>query len=355
MPTIAEIADTLDAVLEGDGNAEIAGLAGLQDASGNDISFLSNPKYAPLVEGTKAAAVIVNAEWRGTAPCALLRVQDADAAFARVASLFSPPPIPVVPGVHPAAVVADSAQLGEEISIGPYCVVEPDARIGDGTVLVAFCYVGHEVVIGNNCKLLPHVSICERTRMGNRVTINNGAVVGSDGFGYVRKGAVWEKIPQIGIVEIGDDVEIGANAAVDRARFGKTVIGKGTKIDNLCQIAHNCRVGENTAMAAQVGISGSTMIGNSVMLGGQAGLAGHLKVGDGAIVGAQGGVTKDVPPATFVSGYPAMPHRKATKMHAHVMRLPELKARVRELERRIEELEQGQTRTPDDAGPVSET
>jgi UDP-3-O-[3-hydroxymyristoyl] glucosamine N-acyltransferase len=351
MPTIAQIADALDATLEGNGEGEITGVAGLQDASGGDISFLSNPKYASLVGSTQAAAVIVSADWRGTAPCALLRVKNADAAFARVAPLLGPSPIPAVPGIHPTAIVADTAQLGQDISIGPYCVVEPDARVGDGTILVAFCYVGHEVTIGDHCKLFPNVSIRERTRLGNRVTIHNGAVIGSDGFGYVREGAEWKKIPQIGIVEVADDVEIGANVTVDRARFGKTVIEKGAKIDNLCQIAHNCHIGENAAMAAQAGISGSTTIGRNVMLGGQAGVAGHITVGDGAIVGGQGGVTKDVPAGTFVSGYPAMPHRKATKMHAHVMRLPELKARVRELERQIEELKQGQTRAPGDAGP----
>ncbi len=350
MPTVAEIADALEAVLEGSGDAEITGLAGLEDASHGDISFLSNPKYASLVESTRASAVIVNADWQGTAPCALLRVKSADAAFARAASLLGPPPIPVVPGVHSTAVVAESAQLGDGVAIGPYCVVEPDTRIGNGTVLVAFCYVGQETVIGDACKLFPHVSVRDRSRVGDRVTIHNGAVIGSDGFGYVREGGEWKKIPQIGIVEIEDDVEIGANVTVDRARFGKTVIGKGTKIDNLCQIAHNCRIGENTAMAAQVGISGSTTVGNSVMLGGQAGLSGHVKVGDGAVVGAQGGVSKDVPAGTFVSGYPAMPHHKAAKMRAHVKRLPQLKARVRELERRISELEQGQTRAPGDAG-----
>lgn len=350
MPTIADIANVLDAVLEGNGDTEITGLASLQGAQGSDISFLSNSKYASLVEGTGAAAVIVNADWRGNAPCALLRVQNADAAFVKAAALLGPPPIPVTPGIHPTAVVADTAQIGEDVAIGPYCVVEAEARIGDGTVLAAFGYVGHETLIGNGCKLFPHVSIRERTRIGDRVTIHNGAVIGSDGFGYVRNGPVWEKIPQIGIVEIGDDVEIGANVTIDRARFGKTVIGKGTKIDNLCMIAHNCRIGENTAMAAQAGISGSTTIGNSVMLGGQAGVAGHLNIGDGAVVGGQGGVTKDVPPGTFVSGYPAMPHLKSRKMHANVMRLPGLKAKVHELEQRIKELEQGQTRTPDDAG-----
>jgi len=205
--------------------------------------------------------------------------------------------------------------------------------------LVAGCYVGHDVVMGSDCKLQPQVSIRERAKIGNRVIIHNGTVVGSDGFGYTPdKAGVWHKVMQLGIVEIGDDVEIGANVAIDRARFGKTKIGNGVKIDNLVQIAHNVVIEDHAVMASQVGISGSTRICGHVQLGGQAGLAGHLKVGEWSVVGAQAGVTKDVPSKHFVSGYPAMDHRKATKMHAHMMRLPALKARVKQLEEEIEKL-----------------
>jgi UDP-3-O-[3-hydroxymyristoyl] glucosamine N-acyltransferase len=211
--------------------------------------------------------------------------------------------------------------------------------VGDRTVIGAGCYVGHGARIGADCRFYANVSIREGTITGDRVTVHNGAVIGSDGFGYVQEAGEWKKIPQIGIVEIGNDVEIGANVAIDRARFGKTVVGNGVKIDNLVQVAHNVIIGDNTAMAAQVGISGSSTIGKNVMLGGQAGLAGHIKVGDNSVVGAQAGVTKDVPPAVFVSGYPAMPHIKSQKAHAHVMRLPALRKRVKELEQRIVELE----------------
>jgi UDP-3-O-[3-hydroxymyristoyl] glucosamine N-acyltransferase len=183
-----------------------------------------------------------------------------------------------------------------------------------------------------------NVTVRERTRIGDRVTIQNGAVIGSDGFGYYREGEHWRKIPQTGRVEIGDDAEIGANATIDRARFGTTVIGRGVKIDNLVQVAHNVRIGDDTAIAAQVGISGSVAVGERVRLGGQAGIAGHVAIGDDATVGAQAGVTKDVEPATFVSGYPAMPHSKARRMHAHVMRLPDLKKKVAEIEKRIKEI-----------------
>lgn len=337
--TAAEIAGKIGGVLEGDGSANIKGLAGLQDAVAGDITFLFNPRYASAVAGTRASAVIVNADWKGECPCAVIRVKNADKAFSSLASLFAPKQLSFKPGVHPTAVVSTEAKLGDQVSIGPHCILEAGAKVGDRTVLVAGCYIGHDAEVGMDCKFHPCVTVREGVVIGNRVIIHNGAVIGSDGFGYVNDGGKWTKIPQIGIVVIGDDVEIGANATIDRARFGKTVIGNGVKIDNLVQIAHNVKVGDNTAMAAQVGISGSTMIGKNVQLGGQAGVAGHITIGDNAIVGAQGGVTKDVPAATFVSGYPAMPHDKAKKMHAHIMLLPALKERVAQLEKRLAELE----------------
>jgi UDP-3-O-[3-hydroxymyristoyl] glucosamine N-acyltransferase len=340
--TAAEIAGKIGGVLEGDGSAEIKGLAGLNDAAAGDITFLFNPRYASAVAGTRASAVIVNEDWKGECQCAVIRVKNADRAFSSLASLFAPKQLRFEPGVHPTAVVAAGVKLGEQVSIGPHCVLEAGVRIGDRTVLVAGCYLGHGTQVGKDCKFYPGVSTREGVIIGDRVIIHNGAVIGSDGFGYVNDGGKWTKIPQIGIVVIGDDVEIGANATIDRARFGKTIIGNGVKIDNLVQIAHNVKVGDNTAMASQVGISGSTTIGKNVQLGGQAGLAGHITVGDNAVVGAQGGVTKDVPAATFVSGYPAMPHDKAKKMHASIMLLPALKERVKQLEKRWAELEKKQ-------------
>ena len=338
--TVTEIAAKVGGRLEGVGDTVVTGLAALDDAAAGDITFLSNPRYASLVGETKASAVLVNEGWTGTAACSVIRVKNADAAFAAVATLLSPPaPLPVA-GIHPTAVIAPDAKIGAGVSIGPYCVIEKGAVVGDRTVLFAGCYIGMGVTVGCDCLFYPHVTTREFVKIGNRVILNNGSVIGSDGFGYAKDGRAWKKIPQVGIVEIGDDAEIGANATIDRARFGKTVIGKGVKIDNLVQIAHNVKIGDNTAMAAQVGISGSTTIGSNVQLGGQAGLAGHLHVGDNSVVGAQAGVTKDVKPATFVSGYPAMDHHQATKLHAHVARLPELKARVAELERKLKELEE---------------
>jgi len=336
---LSQIAADVGGSLEGDGNIEIQGLAGLAEAAAGDISFLANPRYAAAVAATAASAVLVNAEWTGECPCALIRVKSADRAFARAAELLSPPPVAFAPGVHASAVIAGDVTLGANVYVGPHCVIEPRAIIGEGCVLVAGCYIGHDVMIGRGCTLHAHVSIRDRSCLGDRVVIHNGSVIGSDGFGYTPDAnGAWQKVMQLGIVEVGDDVEIGANVTIDRARFGKTTIGKGAKIDNLVQIAHNVRIGDHAVMAAQVGISGSTRIGEHVQLGGQAGLAGHLSIGEGAVVGAQAGVTKDVLPRTFVSGYPAMDHRKATKLHAHMMRLPELKNRVRALEGELEAL-----------------
>ena len=336
--TVAEIARELDGKLEGEGAAPITGLAGLAEAAAGDITFLSNPRYAPAAASTGASAVIVNRNWDGKCPCAVIRVPDADSAFARVAALLGRGPVDQDPGVHPTAVIAEDACLGSDVRVGPYAVIERGVTIGDRTQIGAGCVLGRETVVGEECRLYPRVTTREYTKIGDRVTIHNGTVVGSDGFGYARDDAGWKKIPQVGTVEIGDDVEIGANVTIDRARFGKTTVGNGVKIDNLVQIAHNVRIGEHSAIAAQTGISGSTVIGRNVQIGGQAGLAGHLTVGDSSVIGAQAGVTKDVPAGTFVSGYPAMPHRKARRLHAHMMRLPVLKERVDALEAQLRAL-----------------
>ena len=331
---LGEIVALCGGMLEGgDAAIEIHGVGSLAEAQPGEVSFLSNPRYSPQVAETQASAVLVRTDWEGTSRCALVRVEDPNRAFADIAVALSPPALTYPPGVHPSAVIHADATLGDDVHIGPHCVVEAGARIGARSVLLAGCYVGHGAAIGEDCRLHANVSLRAYCTLGDRVWIHDGTVVGSDGFGYSPcKDGSWEKIPQLGTVTVGDDVEIGANVTIDRARFGSTRIGDGVKIDNLVQIAHNVQVAANTVMAAQVGISGSTRIGSNVQLGGQAGLAGHLQIGDGAVVGAQAGVTKSVASRTFVSGYPAMEHKRAMLLQAHLGKLPDLRKRVQALE-----------------------
>ncbi len=336
---LSEIAEHLGASLEGDGELEITAVAGLKEASASDISFVANPKYASHVAETAAAAVIVPLDWDRSVSCATLRVENSDQSFAEVAELFYEPVPAPVSGVHPSAVVAESAQLADGVSIGAHCTIEEGVVIGKNTVIQANCVIGYKSVIGDDCLIYPLVSTREFTEIGNRVIIHNGAVVGSDGFGYaVQDDGSRTKIAQIGKVVIEDDVEIGSNVSIDRARFGKTKIGKGSKIDNLVQIAHNVVIGEHTVMCGQSGISGSTTVGSRCILAGQAGLAGHLEVGDGSIVGAQAGVMKDIAPKDFVIGSPAMNHLQAKKMIANMITLPKLKDKVKQLEGAVAKL-----------------
>lgn len=338
----SDLAARLEGSLEGDGTVDVVRAASLSDAGPGDISFLANPRYAAQVQSTRASVVIVGADWAGAAGSpAVIRVANPDEAFARVALWLAPPAPVYAPGVHPTAVVAADAVLGRDVSIGPLCVIESGACVGDRTVLVAHCVIGRGAMIGPDCRLYPLVSVREDVRIGARVIIHNGAVVGSDGFGYVPKGGRWVKIPQVGTVVVGDDVEIGANTTIDRARFGETRIGDGAKLDNLVQVAHNVTIGAHSAVAAQVAFAGSVTIGRGVRVGGQAAVSGHLTVGDGAVIGGQAGVTKDVPAGVFVSGYPAMPHEKTTRLQAYVGRLPKLRDQVADLEKRIVQLEGG--------------
>ena len=314
-------------------------MSALDEAGPSDISFLSNPRYAAALAASGAGAVLVNADWSGESPCPVIRVPRADVAFMQVSAWLGPPALVYPSGVHASAFVADDVQLGADVSIGPHCVILPGARIGARTVLVASVVVGHEAAIGEDCLLHPLASLRERVSLGDRVIVHNGAVIGSDGFGYYEEGEAWRKIPQVGTVRVGDDVEIGANTTIDRARFDATVIEDGVKLDNLVHLAHNVHVGAYSAMAAHVGISGSARIGRHVQFGGQSGCGGHLEVGDYTVVAGAAGVTKSIPPRSFVSGFPAMPHSKARKAHAHMMRIPELKARLKALEQTVRQLE----------------
>jgi UDP-3-O-[3-hydroxymyristoyl] glucosamine N-acyltransferase len=341
--TLKQIAEFLNGELVGDGDVVVTGICGIKEAREGDITFLANPRYLPLLETTGASAVITSREIE-SASKPIIRTDNPSLAFAKVVSLAAPAEIRHPKGIHPSAVIAKGVSLGKDVAIGACAVVEEGSSIGDRTVIYPGAYIGYGAKIGCDTLIYPNVSIREETVVGDRVIIHSGTVIGSDGFGFATIDGVHHKIPQLGIVVIEDDVEIGANAAIDRARFEKTVIGKGTKIDNLVQIAHNVVIGKHSIIVSQAGISGSTVIGNGVTLAGQAGLVGHITVGDGAIVAAQAGVTKSIPPNTMVSGYPAKPHDVAKRVNACVQNLPkfyrivdELKAKVKELESRLKE------------------
>ncbi|MBI4708199.1 MAG: UDP-3-O-(3-hydroxymyristoyl)glucosamine N-acyltransferase [Candidatus Omnitrophica bacterium] len=336
--TLREIAKFLGGEVVGDENTVIKGVAGIKEAHNGDITFLANPKYYPLIDKTQASAIITAREPVASSK-PIIRTDDASLAFAKVISLLAPSDISHPAGIHKTAIIGKNVSLGKNVCLGPYVVVEDNAQIGENSIIYSGTYIGSYVKIGQAVVIYPNVSVRERVSIGNRVIIHSGTVIGSDGFGFVNVKGLHQKIPQIGTVEIGDDVEIGANVAIDRARFDKTIISKGTKIDNLVHIAHNVVVGENSIIVAQAGISGSTVIGKNVTLAGQAGLVGHITIGDGAVVAAQAGVTKSVPENTIVSGYPAREHNAARKINAFVQNLPRMHEELKELKKRIAELE----------------
>ncbi len=337
---LRDIADRLGCRLEGDGDIEIARVAGLPDAGAGDLTFFANRKYAALLARTAAAAVIA-ADGIDGAPCAVLRTANPYLAFAGAVALFADPWRPPV-GVHRFADVGDGAAIDPTASIGPFVAVGEGVRIGPRTIVHAHAAIGRGASLGADCVIHSHVSIRERVRIGDRVVIQDGAIVGSDGFGFARTGdGTHQKIPQIGGVTIEDDVEIGANAAIDRPAVGETRIGAGTKIDNLVQIAHGVTIGRNVLLAAQAGIAGSTTIEDAVTLAGQVGVAGHLTVGKGTVATAQTGIPNSVPPGSFISGYPAIDNRDWLRASAVFRRLPELRKALAALDERLRRIEGG--------------
>lgn len=336
--TLAEIAEIVDGEVVGDKNLVITGLSGIKEARQGDLTFMVNPHYFPLAKTTQASAIITprHIEIPGKP---IIRTDNPSLGFARIAAWMAKEDVCRPCGIHPTAVIASDAVIGKNVALGPYTVVEQGARIGDQTVIYSGCYVGHHTLIGKECLIYPHTTIRERITIGDRVIIHSGTVIGSDGFGYVQVNGAHEKIPQLGTVVIHDDVEIGANVTIDRARLNETVIGRGTKIDNLVQIAHNVIIGEHCIIIAQSGVSGSTVIGNGVILAGQVGVHGHLTIGEGAVVASRTGVTKSVAPHTKVSGFPAQPYMKEQRLHASLRQMPLHIKTVRELKTRIEELE----------------
>lgn len=336
--TLAELAKAVDGVVRGDASRRITGVRGIDEAGPDDLTWIAHEKYASLLRASRAGAVLVDRHF-GETPMPAVLCDDPAFAVTRVLALFAPPaPAPAI-GVHPTAVVSGSAVLGAGVRIGPGCVVADGARLGDRSVLHANVFVGEQTEIGADCVLWPGVVVRERCRLGARVVVHPNATIGADGFGYHYRDGVHYKIPQIGTVEIGDDVEIGAGSCIDRAKFGATRIGAGSKIDNLVQIAHNVELGAGCIIVAQCGIAGSARLGRFVVLGGKVGVRDHVALGDGVKVTACSCISKDFPPGTVLNGIPAVEHQQMMREQAHVRRLPELAATVKELSRRIEALE----------------
>jgi len=334
--TLQELAVLTEGELVGDSAQLISGAASLAEATAGEITFFANPKYMPQLRKTRASAAFVPADFSEAIEPAQIRVANPAKAFEQVVLKFAPPPIHFAPGVDPTAVLAPDAKLGARVSIQAYAIVEPGAAIGDDTVIGAHSYVGHDTIIGPGCLIYPHVTIRERSVIGARVIIHSGAVIGADGFGFEIVEGRHQKVPQIGIVQIDDDVEIGANTTLDRARFGRTWIKEGAKIDNLVQIAHNVVVGRHSVIAAQTGVAGSSRIGDYVMVGGQVGITGHVEVGDRNIIAAKTGVSKNLPPdgGTWWST-PATPLREVKEQLAWIHRLGKLFARVKAIEKKL--------------------
>ena len=335
---LTDLARRLECRLEGDGDPDITRVTSLEAAGAGDLSFFTNSKYASALRTTRASAVILS-EDAEAAPCAMLRTKNPYLAFARAVALFADGWTPA-PGVHARACVADGATIAAGASIGPFAVIEEGSSIGARSVIHAHVTVGRGARIGEDCLLHTRVSIRERVRLGDRVVVQDGAVIGSDGYGFAHTAeGAHVKIPQIGDVIIEDDVEIGANTTIDRPAIGETRIRAGTKIDNLVQIAHGVTIGRNVLLAAQVGIAGSTTIEDAVVLAGQVGVAGHLTLGKGVIATAQTGIPNSVEAGTMVSGYPAIPNRDWLKASAVFRKLPELRKTLSDLEARLAALE----------------
>ena len=336
--TLAEIAKLVDGEVVGNPKLVITGLNGLVDAKEGELTFFGNPKYISLLKTTKASAILTSRNFSVPGK-AVIKTENPSLAFAKIAAVFHKTHSTVIKGIHKTAVIAKGVKLGKNVAVGAHVVVEEKVTIGDNTIIQAGTFIGNETKIGKNCIFYPNVTIYPRMQIANRVIIHSGTVIGSDGFGYEELNGVHQKIPQMGIVFIEDDVEIGANVAIDRARFDKTFIGRGTKIDNLVQIAHNVQIGEDCLIVAQVGISGSVIIEKGAILAGQSGVVGHIHIGEKAIIAAQAGVTKAVQPFTKVFGYPARPYDEAMRSIAAVQRLPYYAKMIQELKQKVEKLE----------------
>lgn len=339
------IAEQLDGQVIGDPALELHGFAPADKSRPGDLTFAENATYFARANQSAASAILVDNDYGTDSTKTLIRVASARIAFARVLPLFFPEPSPE-PGIHPSSVIDPTATVDPSAHVGPHCVVGAQTQIGPGCILHGGNHVGPGCVLGQDCQLFPRAVLYSRCQLGDRVRIHAGTVVGSDGFGYVLDNGLHRKVPQVGQVIVQDDVEIGANVTIDRGALGSTIIGRGTKVDNLVQIAHNVTLGEHCLVVAQVGVAGSTKLGNYVTLGGQVGLSGHLKIGNRVAVAAQSGVMHDIPDGEKWFGYPAQPDRRTKRQILAIQQLPQLLRRVAELERRLQELSPNRTGGP---------
>ena len=318
--------------LAADGAKTIRGGAAIAEAGEGDVTFFGNAKYLAALKSCRATAALVPLDFAEEIPPVAIRVENPSLSFSKLVEKFAPAPVTFPPGVHPSAVIGREVTIGEGASVQPFVVIEDGVEIGAGSVIGAHGYIGHGAKVGANCLLHPRVTVGARCLVGNRVILHSGVVLGSDGFGFEFSGGKHVKIPQIGIVQLDDDVEIGANTTLDRARFGRTWIGEGTKIDNLVQIAHNVVIGKHSLVIALTGIAGSVKIGNYVTIAGQVGIVGHIEIGDQVIVAAKSGISKNIAAKEVVWGSPSLPIREAKEQLAYIRRLPKLFERVKTLE-----------------------
>ncbi|MCX7926177.1 MAG: UDP-3-O-(3-hydroxymyristoyl)glucosamine N-acyltransferase [Fimbriimonadales bacterium] len=336
--TLAQLAELIQGVARGDAELAVSAVGGIEDVPAGGLTFAEDARRLQEALASPAAAILTKPNLPTPADTgkSFLLHPAPRLAWAKILALYSPFQTPA-PGVHPTAIIGAECELGDEVSLMPYVVLGERVKIGHRVRVYPFCYIGDEVEIGDDCVVYPHVTIMPRVQIGKRVIIHAGAVIGGDGYGYVQHEGIHHKIPQIGRVVIEDEVEIGCNTTIDRATTGATRIGKGTKIDNLVQVAHNVQVGEHCLLVAQVGIAGSSTLGHHVILAGQVGVKDHVQVGDNVVVGAQGGVSKSLPANGVYWGTPAIPHREWLQVLAHLYRLPELVKRVEELEKKARE------------------
>lgn len=334
--TLAEIAALLNGAVTDGNSPAITGITNIDDAGPGDITFAVPPHLDKAAQCAAAAVIIPDSVAEFPKPA--IRVANPRMAFTTLLTLFTPKNN-VLPGVHPTAVVSATARLGDNVAVMAQAVIDDNAVIGNNTIIYPHSYIGREVIIGNDTLIYPNVTIRENCQLGNRVIIQSGAVIGSDGFGFVTVAGKHQKVPQVGNVVIEDDVEIGANSCLDRATTGSTIVRQGTKIDNLVHLAHNVVVGENCFFVAQTGIAGSTKIGNNVTFAGQSGCNGHVTIGDNCVFAARSAPINDIPANSFYAGFPARPHREWLRKEAAVTRLPELVKKIRELEQRLAAVE----------------